>query len=204
MAQYRADKNEYLPSGTTVFETQMLATKDGLVVESSNPLPVSFSSSSPEFPTQFATLNNFDINFHTGFAIQDDYVPVFGIRVKPGSETLFNLVSFQVTLNGGLSVTVGYRWHMNPTLQDSYVWEDLGTTGIQYVQLDDVDGDPNAITSDTAVHSRTLVGKSSADLTPEMKNFPFTDGGIEMFLEIKRLDGGGKQDFWYDMTMAIQ
>ena len=40
MAQYRTDKNEYLPNGTTVFETQMLATKDGLVVGSGNPLPV--------------------------------------------------------------------------------------------------------------------------------------------------------------------
>ena len=203
MAQYRTDKNEYLSNGSTIFETQMIATDSGDIVSLSNPLPVAVTSSQPT-PSTFATLNNFDINQGTGFAIQDDYVPVFGLRVKPGSGTTFNLVSFQVTLNGGLSVTVGYVWHKNATLDSSYSWTDLGSTGIQYVQLDDVDGTPNEITSNTAVHSRTLVGKSTSDLTSEMKEFPFTDGGIEMFLEIKRLDGGAKQDFWYDMTMAIQ
>ena len=203
MAQYRTDSQEYTGNGGSIFETNMIATPDGEVISLSNPLPVAVTSSQP-MPSAFATLNNFDINVGSGFAIRDDYVPVFGLRVKPGSGTTFNLISFQVTLNGGLSVTVGYIWHMNPTLSISYSWTDLGSTGIQYVQLDDVDGTPNSIISDTEVHSRTLVGKSSSDLTPEMKSFPFTDGGIEMFLEIRRLDGGAKQDLWYDMTMAIQ
>ena len=53
------------------------------------------------------------------------------------------------------------------------------------------------------VHSRALVGKSTSDLTTEMKQFPFTDGGIEMFLEIRRLDGGARQDLFYHATMGI-
>lgn len=162
-----------------------------------------WTSPSTSMPSGFATLNNFEDDNNRGWDIQDSYLPLFGIRVKPGSETEFHLINFNITLNGGNQVVVGYQWHMNPTLRDAYSWTDLGTTGIQYVKFDDVDDSPNLITSNTEVHSKTLVGKSTSDLTDEMKQFPFTDGGIEMFLEIRRLDGGSKQDLWYDMTMAI-
>jgi hypothetical protein len=52
-------------------------------------------------------------------------------------------------------------------------------------------------------HSRAMVGKTTNELTPEMKNFPFTDGGIEMFLEMRRLDGGATQDMFYHLTFGI-
>lgn len=44
MAQYRTDKQEFTPSGTTVFETQLIATKDGNLVDATNPLPVDIGS----------------------------------------------------------------------------------------------------------------------------------------------------------------
>jgi len=154
-------------------------------------------------PSEFATLNNFEDDNNKGWDIQDEYLPVFGIRVKPGSEISFRLINFNITLNGGNSVVMGYRWHMNPTLADEFSWDDLYETNIQYVKFDDVDETPNEITSNTEVHSKTLVGKSTSDLTEEMKLFPFTDGGIEMFLEIRRLDAASKQDLFYDLTFAI-
>lgn len=154
-------------------------------------------------PSEFATLNNFEDDNNKGWDIKDEYLPVFGIRVKPGSEISFRLINFNITLNGGNSVVMGYRWHMNPTLADEFSWDDLYETNIQYVKFDDVDGTPNEITSNTEVHSKTLVGKSISDLTEEMKLFPFTDGGIEMFLEIRRLDAASKQDLFYDLTFAI-
>jgi hypothetical protein len=156
-------------------------------------------------PSQFTAIDNYDDKGNNqGWEFQDDWIPLFGLRVKPGSGTEFHLLDFSITLNGGTSVVAGYRWHMNPTLDAAYTWVDLKSTGIQYVKFDDIDGTPNEITSDTMVHSRTLVGKStSLELTPEMKQFPFTDGGIEMFLEIRRLDGGATQDLFYHLTMGI-
>lgn len=166
----------------------------------SNPFPVVVTTGA--LPQSFHTLNNFDVNVHSGFAIQDDYLPVFGIRVEPGSGATFNLINFNIISNGNTSAALGYRWHMNPTLSSAYSWSEIGTSGIQYIQFQDVDGTPNEITSNTVVHSSGVVGKSVSELTEEMKKFSFTDGGIEMFLEIKRLDAGAKQDFWYDITMA--
>jgi hypothetical protein len=288
MAQFKKGTNEFLNNSDTLFETSMIATKDGEVVDATNPLPVTlgsdtititgnvnvgtaveitneegndipvhahifdendveYSTSNPypvtgtvsanvsgtvsvdnfpatqtvdgtvnigtmptvyindyHQPSAFAAIDNYDdAGSNAGWKFQDDWIPAFGLRVKPGSETEFHLIDFSVTLNGGTSVVAGYRWHMNATLRDAYTWVDLGSTGIQYVKFDDIDDTPNLITSDTMVHSKAMVGKSTQDLTPEMKTFPFTDGGIEMFLEIRRLDGGGTQDMFYHLTMGI-
>ena len=155
-------------------------------------------------PSAFASFDNYDdAGSNIGWKFQDDWIPLFGLRVKPDSGAEFHLLDFSITLNGGTSVVAGYRWHMNPTLDSAYTWVDLNSTGIQYVKFEDIDGTPNQITSDTMVHSRAMVGQSTNDLTPEMKNFPFTDGGIEMFLEIRRLDGGATQDLFYHATMGI-
>lgn len=162
------------------------------------------SPSDAHQPSAFAAIDNYDdAGNNVGWKFQDDWIPLFGLRVKPDSGIEFHLLDFSITLNGGTSVVAGYRWHMNATLNSAYSWTDLGSTGIQYVKFDDIDGTPNEITSDTMVHSRALVGKSTADLTPEMKQFPFTDGGIEMFLEVRRLDGGATQDLFYHLTMGI-
>jgi hypothetical protein len=163
---------------------------------------VSDTSSHPV--SEFACIDNYDdAGTNIGWKFQDDWIPIFGLRVKPGSEREFHLIDFSITLNGGTSVVAGYRWHQNPTLNATYTWTDLKTTGVQYVKFEDTDGTPNQITSDTMVHSQALVGKTTNELTPEMKMFPFTDGGIEMFLEIRRLDGGATQDLFYHLTMGI-
>jgi hypothetical protein len=194
MAQYHNEKNRFLNNNANSYEVVMLADASGNIITPSGGHPIS----------QFVAIDNYDdAGSNVGWKFQDDWIPVFGIRVKPDSGTEFHLLDFSITLNGGDSVVAGYRWHMNPTLDSAYTWVDLGSTGIQYVKFDDIDGTPNEITSDTMVHSRALVGKSTNDLTPEMKHFPFTDGGIMMFLEIRRLDGGATQDMFYHMTMGI-
>jgi hypothetical protein len=195
MAQFSSHRRNWFGSANNnIFEVVMLADASGNVITPSGGHPI----------TQFAAIDNYDdAGSNIGWKFQDDWIPAFGIRVKPSSGIQFHLLDFSITLNGGASVVAGYRWHMNPTLDSAYSWEDLGSTGIQYVKFDDTTGTPNQITSDTMVHSKALVGKSTQDLTPEMKNFPFTDGGIEMFLEIRRLDGGATQDMFYHMTMGI-
>jgi hypothetical protein len=194
MAQFSNQKNGFLNNNENTFEVVMLADASGNVITPSGGHPIS----------NFASIDNYDdAGSNIGWKFQDDWIPVFGLRVKPGSDVEFHLIDFSITLNGGTSVVAGYRWYMNATLRDAYTWVDLGSTGIQYVKFDDIDGTPNQITSDSMSHSKAMVGKSTQDLTPEMKNFPFTDGGIEMFLDMRRLDGGATQDMFYHMTMGI-
>ena len=203
MANFRKDTQAFLNDSKTIFEVPMIATKDGQVVSNTNPFPVTIDPAHQ--PSAFAAIDNYDdAGSNVGWKFQDDWIPLFGLRVKPDSEAEFHLLDFSITLNGGASVVAGYRWHMNPTLDSAYTWVDLNSS-IQYVKFDDIDGTPNEITSypSTMVHSRALVGKSTSDLISEMKQFPFTDGGIEMFLEVRRLDGGATQDLFYHLTMGI-
>jgi len=193
MAQYNKNTSSFLAQNTSLYEVIMLADASGNVI----------TPSGTYTPSAFASFDNYDdAGSNVGWKFQDDWIPLFGLRVKPSSGAQFNLLDFSVTLNGGNQVVAGYRWHMNPTLDSAYTWTDLNSS-IQYVKFDDIDGTPNEITSDTMVHSKALVGKSTSDLTPEMKQFPFTDGGIEMFLEVRRLDGGSTQDLFYHATMGI-
>ena len=43
MAQYKTDSQEYTSNGGSTFETQLLATKNGQVIDESNPLPVTLA-----------------------------------------------------------------------------------------------------------------------------------------------------------------
>jgi hypothetical protein len=47
MAQFRKDTQDFIASNKTVFDVGMLATKDGEIITSDNPLPVSSSATSP-------------------------------------------------------------------------------------------------------------------------------------------------------------
>jgi len=201
MANFRKDTQAFLNDSKTIFEVPMIATKDGQVVSNTNPFPVTIDPAHQ--PSAFASFDNYDdAGSNVGWKFQDDWIPLFGLRVKPDSEAEFHLLDFSITLNGGASVVAGYRWHMNPTLDSAYTWVDLKSS-IQYVKFEDIDGTPNEITSNTKVHSQAMVGKTTNEITPEMKQFPFTDGGIEMFLEIRRLDAGSTQDLFYHLTMGI-
>lgn len=193
MAQYKTDGKYH--------EVMLIADANGVIVSDDNPLPVTIDPAHQ--PTSFAAFDNYDdAGNNEGWNFQDDWIPVFGIRANPSTTDEFHLLDFSITLNGGDAVVAGYRWHMNATLDSAYTWTDLGTA-VQYVKFDDIGGTPNEITSDTMVHSRSLVGKSTGDLTSEMKKFPFTAGGIEMFLEIRRLDGSATQDMYYHATLGI-
>jgi hypothetical protein len=179
----------------------------GTSVEISNddgqPIPVNIVVPHP-LPGAFHSIDNFDDSgSNVGWKFQDDWNTVFGVRVKPGSGINYSLLDFSITANGGTSAVLGYRWHMNPTLSNGYSWSELDATGIEYVKFDDIDGTPNQITSDTRVHSRALVGRSTEELTQEMKSFPFTDGGAELFLELRRIDGSGTQDMFYHLTFGV-
>lgn len=210
MAQFNIDTGSLDPKISSRYEVMYLANgANGDIVTTDNRFPVDITGQTVftngyHQPSAFAAIDNYDdAGTNIGWKFQDDWIPIFGLRVKPGSGKEFHLIDFSITLNGGTSVVAGYRWHMNPTLDAAYTWVDLKTTGIQYVKFDDIDGTPNEITSDTMVHSQSMVGKTTNELTPEMKTFPFTDGGIEMFLEIRRLDGGTTQDAFYHLTMGI-
>ena len=198
MAQFNIDSQSFKSNNETLYEVVMIGDGNGNVV---NPLI------GAALPSAFVTVDNFGGNGVVNkFVVSEDYIPVFGIRAKPTSSTFFRLINMDMILDAGETGVLGFRWHMNPTLDSPYTWTDL-SNDVQYVTFDDHTGTPNNISSDTNVHTIGLVGGqhigSEHHLTNEMKAFPFTPNGIEMFLEVRRLDSAVDQGFRYCMTMAV-
>lgn len=193
MAQYNLLNKKLLGHNNALFETVMLSDIKGKVINPASGTPI---------PNGFYTFNNFNINSLEGFAITDIEIPVFALRVKPGSEAEFNLINMNITTNNKEDTVLGYTWYMNPSIGGTYSWVELEGSGIEYAIFNDTDNTPNTISGGMAVHSHTIVGRSASELTPEMKTTPFTDGGFVMVLTAQRLDSAVKIDFWFNCTMT--
>jgi hypothetical protein len=102
MAQFSSHRRNWFGSANNnIFEVVMLADASGNVITPSGGHPIS----------NFAAIDNYDdAGSNIGWKFQDDWIPAFGIRVKPGSGTEFHLIDFSITLNGGTSVVAGYRF----------------------------------------------------------------------------------------------
>jgi hypothetical protein len=198
MAQFNKDTVAFKYNNETLYEVVMIADNNGSIINPVIGAPL---------PSSFATLNNFGGNGTVShFHVSENYIPIFGIRAHPTSSTFFRLINMNFILDAGETGILGFRWHMNPTLDTAYTWSDLNND-VQYVTFDDITGTPNNISSNTVVHSIALVGGqhlgAESQLTPEMKAFPLSPNGIEMFLEVRRLDSAVTREMRYCMTMAI-
>lgn len=232
MAQYNKQNEIYVDRNNNLFDVIMLENANG-IVNADNPLNVTLGSEnititgnvnvgttveisndlgnpipviiSTDVVNGFYNFNNFELNDHRGFTISDSSIPVFAVRVKPGSEKTFNLIEYSLGNNNADSSTIGYSWYNNPTISGTaFSWIDIDTTGIQYAVFTDAYGTnvPNTLSNGTKNHSGLLVGKIGGSITPSMANVDFTDGGMTMVLCAQRLDSSTKIDFWFTVTCS--
>jgi hypothetical protein len=201
MAQYNKPKAHYAERNNDVFEVVMLADVDGHVVGEGHPLPVTFSPSAEI--NGFASFNNFGLVNHKGFTVNDAEIPVFAVRVKPGSAKQFYIVDYKIVNNSADASIVGYQWYNFKTVGGAYTWVDIGTSSVQYAIFHDANATPNTFTHDEPLHSGTVVGKDATGLTASMSQVPFTDGGMTLILTARRLDSSTKLDFWFNVTAQL-
>lgn len=165
------------------------------------PVPVVIQQDTPTF-YQF---NNFGVNSNRGWTFSNTSIPMFAIRIKPGSGVTARMGEYELGNNNANQSTIGYVWYENPTITGpAWSWVDLGTSGIQYAIFNDNynSNTPNGITGGTSRHSGIIIGKNSATET-EMSEIPLTDGGAVLVIACQRLDSATKIDLWFAVTMEI-
>ena len=153
----------------------------------------------------FYSFNNFGVANHRGWTMSDVEIPMFAVRVKPGSGETFRLVNYDIGNNNAAQSTVGYTWYNAPTITGpAWSWVDIGSSGIQYAVFSDCYGNqtPNGLTGGMLNHSGIVIGKSNSGMTPEMTDATFTDGGMTMVCAVRRLDSATKLDVWFGVTMV--
>lgn len=167
-----------------------------------NAIPVTVN---PSPITGFYSFNNFGVNANRGWTMQNTEIPMFAVRVKPGSAKSFRLINYDIGNNNANQSTIGYTWYNAPTITGpAWSWVDIGTTGIQYAVFNDCYGSntPNGLTGGALNHSGIVIGKTNSDMTPEMKDAAFTDGGMTMVCAVRRMDNATKLDVWFGVTLV--
>ena len=203
MAQYNKETEALDPKISSRYEVVMVSTGiDGNLVSSINPFPV---INEPKPITGFYSFNNFNINNGRGWTLNGTQSPMFAVRVKPTSGKSFRLVNYDIGNNNANQSTVGYSWYNAPTITGpSWSWIDIDGTGIQYAIFNDCfsSNTPNGLTGGTLNHSGIIIGKANSQMTPEMTDAIFTDGGMTMVCAVHRLDNTTKIDVWFGVTLV--
>jgi len=216
MSQFNKDTQQYIDGRRVLHDVGMIANKNGDIVNTDNPFPVTGNvtatitdvvtvavGSKPI--TGFYSFNNFGVNNNRGWTMQNTEIPMFAVRVKPGSNKKFRLINYDIGNNNANQSTVGYTWYNAPTITGpAYSWVDIGTTGIQYAIFSDCYGSntPNGISDGTLNHGGVMIGKTISAITLEMADAVFTDGGMTMVCATRRLDNSTKLDVWFSVTMV--
>jgi hypothetical protein len=158
----------------------------------------------PETPTYFQ-FNNFGVNSNRGWTMQDSRIPMFAVRVKPGSGATGRIGEYELGNNNANQSTIGYIWYQGATITGAaYSWVDIGTSGLQYAVFTDAYGSntPNGITGGVTRHSGIIIGKNSSAET-EIGAITLTDGGPALTITVQRMDNGTKIDLWFAVTVEV-
>jgi len=155
--------------------------------------------------TGFYSFNNFGVANHRGWTMSDTEIPMFAVRVKPGSGKTFRLINYDIGNNNAAQSTIGYAWYNAPTITGpAYSWVEIGSTGIEHAVFSDCYGSntPNGISGGVLNHSGIVIGKTNSVMTAEMTDAIFTDGGMTMVCAVRRLDSSTKLDAWFGVTLV--
>ena len=104
MAQYRIDTQQFLPNGTTIFEANMLADKDGNIINSfgtASNIPIAAGQ-----VANYSHVNKFGFNptVGSGFEIVSDQS--VAAQPYPTTAVTVSLISSATTNDAGLNITI--------------------------------------------------------------------------------------------------
>ena len=176
---------------------------DGAAYTVLNPLPV---ATGPIAVSKLYSFNNFGVNNHRGWTMDDTLRPVLSLRTKSGSSSVCNVISYSIGNNNAASSTYGYVWLENATITGTQpAWQTLNTQA-EYQIYTDVYGSntPNGFTGGVRRHSGIGIGKTD-DIGTDLATIKLIDGVDQNMLTLclVRLDSSTKLDVWFSIDTGI-
>jgi hypothetical protein len=206
MAQFRKDTQIFLDQSKTIYEVPMIATKDGNIVGTSNPLPVTLNY---EEPGNYYAFNNHNIHTNRGWTMDNTMRPVLSIRVNPSATTISDIAKiyeYEIGNNNANSSTIVYEWYdgaitiAGATIPD---WTNLGTK-IQYRVYEDKyssnTGNTFSLNGANLFHTGIVIGKNSSDDVPPVNMLGGNTPNM-LTLCVKRVDNATKLDIWFTINL---
>jgi hypothetical protein len=184
----------------------MIATKDGNIVGTSNPLPVTLNY---EEPGNYYAFNNHNIHTNRGWTMDNTMRPVLSIRVNSSATTISDIAKiyeYELGNNNANSSTIVYEWYdgaitiAGATIPD---WTNLGTK-IQYRVYEDKyssnTGNTFSLNGANLFHTGIIIGKNSSD---DVLPVNMLGGNTPNMLTlcVKRVDNATKLDIWFTINL---
>jgi len=206
MAQFRKDTQIFLDQSKTIYEVPMIATKDGNIVGTSNPLPVTLNY---EEPGNYYAFNNHNTHTSRGWTMDNTMRPVLSIRVNPSATTISDIAKiyeYELGNNNANSSTIVYEWYdgaitiAGATIPD---WTNLGTK-IQYRVYEDKyssnTGNTFSLNGANLFHTGIIIGKNTSD---DVLPVNMLGGNTPNMLTlcVKRVDNATKLDIWFTINL---
>lgn len=205
MAQYNKNTGAYDGAVSSRYEVVMLAsgTADE-PISVLNPLPVAVE---PPLVSSLYSFNNFLTHTHRGWTMDDTLRPVLSVRMKDGSASVGNILSYDIGSNGAASSTIAYVWLEDTTITGADIsWNSLNTQAEYRIYPDTYTGStPNGHTGGFQRHSGIIVGKTS-ETSSDLTSVKLVDGANwnTMTLCLARLDSATKLDIWFSIDTGIR
>ena len=211
MAQFRKDTQTFLDQSKTIYEVPMIATKDGNIVGTSNPLPVTLNY---EEPGNYYAFNNHSYHTNRGWTMDATMRPVLSIRVNPfnidSSATTISdiakIYEYEIGNNNANSSTIVYEWYDGDiTIAGAAIpsWTNLGTK-IQYRVYEDKyssnAGNTFSLNGANLFHTGIIIGKNSSDDELPVNMLGGNTPNMLTFC-VKRVDNNTKLDIWFTINL---
>lgn len=211
MANFRKDTQQFLSDSKTIFEVPMIATKDGQVVGTSNPLPVTLNY---EEPGNYYSFNNHSLHTNRGWTMDDTMRPVLSVRVNTynidSSATTVSDISkiyeYEIGNNNANSSTIVYEWYDGDiTITGATIpsWTDIGNKTQYRIYEDKYSSNTsNTFTKNSSnlFHSGIIIGKNSSDDALPVNMLGGNTPNM-LTLCVKRVDNATKLDVWFSINL---
>jgi hypothetical protein len=209
MAQFNKDTQQYIDGRRVLHDIGMIANKNGEIVTTDNPFPVT-GIVYPEAhkPGLHYSFNNHATNVHRGWTIESDaMVPMMSMRCKANiSASLFSeLEDYELGNNNATASTIVYEWWLGSLTFGGAAVPSFTSVGtrLEYRFYTDWYSSQNGTTVTsfagcTMDHSGIIIGKTQGRDTVNitLNGTGTATPGTLLTLMAKRVDNATKLDLW--------
>lgn len=210
MSQFNKDTQTYIGGRRILHDVHMIANKNGDIVTTDNPFPVTgtLTSISGEAAGDKYSFNNHSTNANRGWTMDNTMRPVISFQNGSASATdIIQIIEYEIGNNNANQSTIIYEWYEGPlTISGAAIpsWTTFGVHSQYRVYQDQYSsnqGNTFTVPGGTYLrHSGIIIGKNSSSEIG-IANMYGSSSRNMLTLCMKRVDNATKLDIWFAFTV---
>jgi len=208
MAQFNKDTQQYIDGRRVLHDVSMIANKNGDIVTTDNPFPVTGLVYTTAPAGTLYAFNNHATNANRGWTMDNTMRPVVSFQNGSSSATDFiEILEYEIGNNNANQSTIVYEWYEGPlTISGAAIpsWTTFGVHSQYRVYQDQYSsnqGNTFTVPAGTYMrHSGIIIGKNTTSEGSPAKMYGGASRNM-ITLCMKRVDNATKLDVWFTFTV---